>query len=392
VPAPPHPTGTAPEAPVDVAVIGAGIIGAACAHQLADAGLDVVVLERNEAAAMGSTGRSAAGVRVQFVEPVNVALSLASIREYREFEERYGADSGYRPVGYLLLVPDGGWEPHLRGVEVQRSLGAPVEVLTVDEARRRFVDLDPRGLAGATFGPVDGVVDPHLVTHAYLGRARELGAEVRYRTEVLALDHDGGGWRIGTSDGELRARTVVNAAGGWAGAVARLAGLEVPVEPVRRMIFLTGPVEGRATTPLVVDLDTGAYFRSEGDRLLFGRSNPDEAPGFVPGIDWDWLEPTVQALVGRFPWFVDESLDRAASWHGYYEITPDHNAILGASELAPGWVDACGFSGHGVQQAPAVARAIREEIVDGRAHTIDIDPLRITRFSDGRRRDERNII
>lgn len=380
-------------ATVDVVVVGAGIVGAACAYRLAETGLGVLVLERNEAPAMESTGRSAAGVRVQFVEAVNVALSLESIAEYRGFADRYGSDSGYRPVGYLLLVPEDGWHEHLRGVEVQRAAGAPVEVLTPDDVRRRFLDIQPAGLAGATFGPLDGVVDPHSVTHTYLRLARQHGAEVRLRTEVTAIARDGDRWAVTTRAGTThRAATVLNAAGCWAGTVAALAGLDLPVEPVRRMIYATRPVQGRATTPLVVDLASGAYFRSEGDRLLFGRSNPREAPGFTAGIDWAWLEPTVEVLVRRFPWFSDESLDRAASWYGFYEVTPDHNAILGAAPHAPGWVDACGFSGHGVQHAPAVARAIREEIVDGRAHSIDIDPLRVTRFSDGQRRSERHII
>ena len=389
------------DVPVDVAVIGAGIMGAACAYQLADAGLSVVVLERYEAAAMGSTGLSAAGVRVQFVEPVNVALSLASIREYEAFERTHGIDIGYRPIGYLLLVPDHSWDTHLEGVEVQRSLGAPVEVMTAEAARDRFVDLDPTGLAGATFGPIDGVVDPHSVAHAYLSMARKLGAEVRFRHEITAIAKSHDGWELtlsrpdagGNAVGTIRAHAVVNAAGCWAGEVARLAGIEVPVEPVRRMIYLSAPRPDRpADLPMTVDLSSGFYVRPEADRLLFGRSNPDEPAGFTTGMDWDWFEACLEVAAARFPWFLDESLDRAASWYGYYEMTPDHNAVLGEHADAPGWVDASGFSGHGVQHAPAVGRAIREEIVDGRAHTIDIDPLRGSRFRAGTRRSERHII
>lgn len=341
---------------------------------------------------MGSTGLSAAGVRVQFVDPVNVALSLASIREYAAFEERYGVDSGYRPVGYLLLVPADDWDDHLAGVEVQRGLGAPVDVLTVDEVRARFVDLDPTGLAGATFGPIDGVVDPHSITHAYLALARDRGARVWLRSEVTGIASVGDGWELEIGERTLRAGRVVNAAGCWAGEVARLAGLDVPVEPVRRMVYVTAPVAGRTATPLTVDLASGLYYRSEGERLIFGRSNPDEPPGLRTGIDWDWLEPTLTVAVERFPWFADERLDRAASWSGFYEMTPDKNAILGAAAEAPGWVNACGFSGHGVQHAAAVGRAVREEVVEGRAHTIDIDPLRQDRFRAGRQRTERHII
>ena len=380
----------------DVAVIGAGIMGAACAYELAGAGRRVVVLERSASPATGSTGLSAAGVRVQFIEPTNVALSLASIRVYADFERRFGVDSGYRPVGYLLLVGEDAWDQHLEGVRVQRELGAPIEVLDLEEASARVGGLVPDGLAGATFGPIDGIIDPHSVTLAHLDAARTLGAELRLRTEVVAIDRDEDGWRLACAGPEgpngVRADAIVNAAGPWAGMVGALAGRRVPVVPMRRMVFMTAPVEGRATTPLTVDLTTGLYYRSEGERLLFGRSNHDELPGFHDGIDWDWLEPTVESAMLRFPWFVDETFDRGACWAGYYEQTPDENAVLGSDPDEPSWLNACGFSGHGVQQAPAVARAIREELVDGRAHTIPIDPLRLDRFVVGRTVRERHII
>lgn len=386
---------------VDVAIVGAGIIGAACAYELAAAGLRVAVLERADAPATGSTGLSAAGVRVQWVEPVNVALSLASIEVFRGFEAAFGIDSGYRPVGYLFLVPEDAWEHHLEGVTVQRQLGAAVEVLDLGAAARRFDPFDPSGLAGATFGPIDGVVDPHSVTVGYLARARELGADVRLGTEVTAIEPGrdgftlalaGHGARSAATAATVSATAVVNAAGAWSGRVAALAGLDVPVEPARRNIWMTAPRTGRRTTPLTVDVASGLYYRSEGERLLFGRSNPDERPGFLTGIDWDFLEPTLEVALQRFPWFEAEELDARASWFGYYEMTPDHNAVVGTHPDLPGWIDASGFSGHGVQQAPAIGRAVREELVDGRATTIDIDPLRIARFRTGDQRHERHIV
>jgi sarcosine oxidase, subunit beta len=386
------------ELQVDVAVVGAGIIGAACAHELAAAGLRVAVLERADAPATGSTGLSAAGVRIQWVEPVNVALSLASIEVFRRFEADFGIDSGYRPVGYLFLVPEEAWEHHRAGVDVQRELGAPVEVLDLASAARRFEPFDPSGLAGATFGPIDGVVDPHSVTVGYLARARELGASLHLGTEVTAITpgSDGLTLRLAGRDdagaSTVTAAAVVNAAGAWAGRVAALAGLELPVEPARRNIWMTAPRPGRRTTPLTVDVASGLYYRSEGDRLLFGRSNPEERPGFLTGIDWNFLEPTLEVALQRFPWFGAEELDAKASWFGYYEMTPDHNAVVGAHPDLPGWIDASGFSGHGVQQAPAIGRAVREELVDGRATTIDIDPLRIGRFRTGDQRHERHIV
>lgn len=392
---------------LDVVVIGAGIIGAACAYELAAAGLRVLVVDRAEAPATGSTGLSAAGVRVQWTDPVNVELSLRSIAVFRDFAASFGIDSGYRPVGYLFLVPEAAWEAHLAAVEVQRAAGAPVEVLGLAEARSRFTDLDPTGLAGATFGPIDGVVDPHSVTLGYLARARTWGAELRLGAEVTAIAACSDGWQLHLTDALVARRgqpapgaatttvttsAVVNAAGAWAGEVAQLAGLEVPVVPVRRMIWMTAARPGRPTSPLTVDVASGLYHRSEGERLLFGRSNPAEPPGWRTGIDWDFLEPTLDIAVARYPWFAEEQLDSRASWYGYYEVTPDHNSILGAAPFAPGWVDATGFSGHGVQQAPAVAVAVREELVDGRSTTVDIDPLRVTRFDTGDHRHDRHVV
>ncbi len=380
----------------DVVVVGAGIVGASCAYHLADAGLRVTVVDRADSPASGSTGLSAAGVRVQFVEPTNVELSLASIEVFRDFPTLFGAPSGYQPVGYLFLVPEDGWEAHVAGVEVQRALGAPVDVLGVDEALDRFGGFDPTGLAGVTFGPIDGVVDPHLVTMGFLARARQLGADVRLRSEVTGITPTASGWELVIGEGSaavtLETTAVVNAAGCWSGKLASMAGLTLPVEPARRNIWLTAPRPDRRATPLTVDVASGLYHRSEGERVLFGRSNPDQEAGFVSGIDWSFLEPTLEIAFARFPWFADEELDAAASWFGYYEMSPDHNAILGASPDAGGWFDAAGFSGHGVQHAPAVGRAIREEVVDGRSTTIDIDPLRIGRFRAGDRRNERHVI
>lgn len=375
----------------DVAVIGAGIIGASVAYHLAAAGAEVTVLEQADGPAMGSTGLSAAGVRVQFTEAVNVRLSWESIRELRDFEARHGEDVGYRPIGYLLLVPEQAWAAHLAAVEVQHRVGAPVEVCTPAEAAER-VPLDPAGLGGATFGPADGVVDPHLVTQAYLRRARGHGVRPRYRSPVVGIDSRGERWRLTLPDGVVDAPVVVNAAGPWAGQIAALAGLDVPVQPVKRMVFLTAPARRDRVYPLTVDLATGFYLRSEADRVLFGRSRPDQPPGFCDGMDWDWLEPTLAVGADRFPWLAGERLDARGSWYGYYEVTPDHNPILGRMPGATSWVNACGFSGHGVQQAPAVGRVVAEEIVEGRARSIDIDPLRHERFATGAARAEQHIV
>lgn len=373
------------ELTADVIVIGAGIVGASCAYRLAERGLTVRLLEAAPVPASGSTGRSAAGVRVQFSEATNILLSWTSLRAYREMPE-----AAYKPVGYLLLVPQGDWAAHLGSLALQRTLGVPVETLT-PEAAQRIVEFVPEGLAGTTFGPADGTVDPHGITLEYLRRARGLGAQLHLETEVLRVRPAAEGWRLVTHRGVFSARYVLNAAGAWAGEVGRRAGLEIPVQPARRMVYATGPLPWDHRYPLTVDLGSGFWFRSEGERLIFGRSNPEDL-GFAEGMDWGWLEPTLGAGLARFPWLEQATLDRKASWWGYYEVTPDHNPILGRMPGAEGWVNACGFSGHGVQQAAMVGVLMAEEIVDGRAKSLEIEPLRYERFARHRAVLERNIV
>lgn len=369
----------------DVIVIGAGIIGAACAYRLAERGLRVRVVEQSAAPAMGSTGKSAAGVRVQFSQTTNILLSWNSILEYQQMPQ-----AAYRATGYLLLVPEADWAEHLRGLALQHQLGVPAQALSPEEAQR-IVEFDPQGLAGATFGPADGTVDPHGICMEYLRRARELGAVVHLETELLSATRTAGVWQLQTTRGKFEAGYLLNAAGAWAGQVGRRAGLEIPVEPARRMVFTTGPLAWPHRYPLTIDLSSGFYFRSEGERLLMGRSNPADL-GFAEGMDWGWLEPTLEAGLRRFPWLEQTGLDRRASWWGYYEVTPDHHPILGRMPSIEGWVNACGFSGHGVQQAAMVGRLMAEEIVDGRAFSLDIKPLRYERFAAEYQALERNIV
>ncbi len=377
----------------DVLIIGAGIMGASCASFLSEQGVKVTVLEAQAAPAMGSTGRSAAGVRVQYSEEVNIRLSWESIQEYQYFQELYGEDAGYQPVGYLFLVPPERWVEHQMSASLQERLGVPVNALTI-EAAQRLIAFDTTGIAGVTYGPVDGIVDPHRVTFTYLRLAKERGATLHVNAPLVNATRVANVWRVETPKGTFEAEYLINAAGAWAGEVATRAGLTtpVPVQPMRRMIYMTAPTSWQHVYPLTIDLTSGFYLRSEGERILFGRSNHDEPAGFTEGMDWDWFEPTISVGLERFPWLAETKLDNNACWWGYYEVTPDDNPILGRMPGVENWINVVGFSGHGVQQAPAVGRLISEEVVFGKARSIDIDPLRITRFSTGQQRRERNIV
>ena len=242
----------------DVLIIGAGIMGASCSFRLSECGLKVAVLEAQAAPAMGSTGRSVAGVRVQYTEEVNARLSWESIQEYRRFSELYGEDAGYRPIGYLFLVPPERWDEHRESVRLQERIGAPVRVLPLEEAQQ-LISFDTTGLAGATHGPADGVVDPHSVTMTYLRLAKEHSASISMQTPLTSAKWTGSAWQVETPTGTFEGEYLVNAAGSWAGEVARRAGLEteVPVQPVRRMVYATAPTPWQHSYPLTIDLVSG---------------------------------------------------------------------------------------------------------------------------------------
>jgi sarcosine oxidase subunit beta len=277
---------------------------------------------------MGSTGKSAAGVRVQFTTAANIGLSMYSLPVYRSFLERHGHDVGYRDIGYLLLVPFEKWDRHLEAVALQRSLGAPVEVLDPATATR-YVDFATEGLAGATYGPWDGVIDPHMATHAWVSMGKALGVDYRMRSPVTAVEPQGSGWLVRSGSEAFECGFLVNAAGAWSGAVGSLGGVDVPVGPKRIQIFLSAPVRDTRTYPLTNDLATGVYVRSEGDRVLFGLDNLEQPIGFTEGVEDAWLEHVLLTGVHRFPWWEELGVDMKGSWWGYYGVSPDNSPLIG---------------------------------------------------------------
>ncbi len=196
-----------------------------------------------------------------------------------------------------------------------------------------------------------------MATHAWVAMGRELGVDYRMNAPVTAIERRSNGWALTSGAGTFECDHVVNAAGAWSGEVGRLAGLDVPVGPKRIQIFLSTPIDDPRTYPLTIDLATGVYVRSEGDRVLFGRDNLDQTFGFTEGVDEEWLEHVLLTGVDRFPWWAEMGIDLRGSWWGYYGVSPDNSPIIGLHPDAEGWVDACGFSGHGIMHArPPVSR------------------------------------
>jgi sarcosine oxidase subunit beta len=379
-----------------VVIIGAGVMGASIAYHLAARGCtDVVILEQAETEISGTTARSVAGVRHQFSTEVNVKLSLYSIERLKHFTEEVGGHAELRQIGYLFLIDDPAtWDQQQRNAAMQRRLGARVETLTPEDAARFIPQTVTDGLFGATYGPDDGFCDAHGVALGYLTHARQLGVRLLRATAVTGFQLSGERiTAVETSAGVIGCDVVVNAAGSWAGEVAALAGLDVPVQPYRRCVYMTEPFPAiPAAIPLTIDVGSGFYMRKEQDNVLFGMSNLAEPPSHNLMVDWEWLDTVLTAGLRRFPILERAGLAEKLCWAGSYEITPDHMPILGRHPAMTNYVDASGFSGHGIMHSPATGLLIAEEILDGCAHTISIDELRISRFSNRALHNEHNII
>jgi sarcosine oxidase subunit beta len=384
------------QATASVVIVGAGVMGASIAYHLAARGCaDILILEKELTEISGTTARSVAGVRHQFSSEVNVQLSLYSIERIKHFTEEIGGHADLRQHGYLFLIDDPAtWEEYQRNAAMQRRLGARVETITPQEAARFIPQTRLDGLLGATYGPEDGHCDAHGIALGYLNRARELGARLLRATPATGFQIEAGRvTAVLTPDGSISCETVVNAAGPYAGEVAVLAGLDVPVKPYRRVVYMTEPFSPIPDAiPLTIDVGSGFYMRKEQQNLLFGASNYDEPSSHNLQIDWDWLDTVLEKGFARFPILERAGLAEKLCWAGSYEITPDHMPILGRHPELPNYVDASGFSGHGVMHSPATGLLIAEEILDGRAQTIDIDELRIARFRGRELRREQNVI
>lgn len=380
----------------DVVIIGAGIVGASVAYHLARRGVtNVIVVEKEATEVSGSTARSAAGVRHQFSSPTNVQLSLYSIERLKHFHAEVGGHSELRQVGYLFLINNPtDWAVYQRNVAMQRSLGARVDLLSPADVRRFVPDTVLDDLVGATFGPDDGYCDPHGIAMGYLRAAQALGVRLLRNAGVEAINVSAERIvGVQTAAGAIACDVLINCAGAWSGQVAALAGLEVPVRPYRRCVYMTTPFNGIPhPMPLTIDVASGFYMRHEGQSLLLGRSNPAEPSSTLLTVDWDWLDQVLDAGLARFPILERAGLAEQQCWAGLYEITPDSNPILGRHPALANYFHAGGFSGHGVMHAPATGLLLAEEVIDGRAHTIDIDPLRITRFAAGAADGEYNVV
>ncbi|MGH7902930.1 MAG: NAD(P)/FAD-dependent oxidoreductase [Candidatus Dormibacteraceae bacterium] len=376
----------------DVVVIGGGAAGCAVAYELSRRGVDTVLLERAELGSQ-STGRCAGGVRQQFSTEINVRLQMESVRLLSAFEAEMGVPIDFRQTGYLFVLTRPRQVEEFHGLmEMWHRVGlADARWVDAEEALLLNPILNVEDVLGCTFCPSDGIASPAGVTAGYAAAARRQGARIREGVEVTGIDvRKDRVTGVRTPGAEISTRVVFICAGAWSGQVGRMAGVEVPVLPYRRHIFVTDafPELGRAA-PMTVDFATTLYFHPEGDGVLLGMSDREEPPGFGIETDWSFLERIVEAATHRAP--VLERAGIKTGWAGLYEITPDHQGILGPVDEVAGLWCGCGFSGHGFMQAPAAGRLLAQLLVEGRSD-IDLAPLGWRRFTAGRLTAETNII
>jgi sarcosine oxidase subunit beta len=381
----------------DAIVVGAGIVGSSVACHLTRLGCRrVLVIEREAHQGKGSTGKSMGGVRAQFATGINIRMSLYSIPFFARFEEETGHPSGYKPHGYLFVASSARHLEYLRANrERQRALGlAGVEILEPREVMAMAPQLRPDDIAGGSFCPTDGFVDPYSVMVGFMQSAVRRGARLWRGVEVTGIAVEGGRVAgVRTSAGEVATRVLVNAAGPWAAPLARMAGVDLPVVPLRRMLVPTEPFPGFPDRlPMVIDMATGFHFRREGPGLLLAWADPDETPGYKCEFDPEFIEKILTRAAARVPCFADLQVNPKRAWWGLYEVSPDHHAILGPCPQVPGLYFANGFSGHGVMHSPATGLALAEWIVAGRPTTIDATALAFSRFAEGRLLEETAVL
>jgi sarcosine oxidase subunit beta len=404
----------------DVVLIGGGIVGSSIAYHLVAAGCkNVLVLERESAQGKGSTGKSMGGVRAQFSTPVNIQMSLYSIPFYASFEERLGYPCDYRPQGYLFCATSDKHLAYLRAnYEKQVAMGLKnIRLVAGEEIRSMFPQMRGDDIVGGSFCSTDGFVDPYSAMIGFMTWASDHGATLWKNATVQSITRDqispvapcvpSGSdfskqanrthkkttFEIATTRGAISTPTVVNCSGAWSSEIARMVGITLPVEPLRRMLVPTEPFDQFPhTAPMIIDMSNGFHFRPESRGFLLAWNDPEETPGYKTDFEPTFMEKILTRAADRVPVFENVAVNPKRAWAGLYEMTPDHHPILGESPEVPGFFFANGFSGHGVMHAPATGKILSDLILDGKTDLIDATLLNFSRFAEGRTIHETAIL
>src|SRR6266498_229100 len=377
----------------DIVIVGGGVMGASAAYHLAKCGIkNIVLLEEEDFCGAGATGRCAGGVRYQFSTEVNIKLSLESLPMLERFKEEIGQEIKYRQCGYLLIATnEKDANTFKQNVQLQNSLAVQTQLLNGDEVRLRLPLMKFDNALAGTFHQKDGLVDPNSVVVGYISAAHRLGANAIAGVAVTGIRVSNDQVEaVETTQGAIQTRMVLNAAGPWSGLIGQMAGVEIPIVPIRRQMFTTNPLkEIPEDYPFVIDFGQSLYFHREGEGLLVGMSNQNQEPGFDQNVDEDFEFVNLEAAIGRMPLL--ERASRASHWAGLYEVTPDAHPVFGGSDIQ-GFMICTGFSGHGFMHGPVAGKLMSEYIVDGKFSTLDVSMLDLARFEEGRLIKEYNVV
>lgn len=375
----------------EIVIIGGGVVGASAAYHLTERGAaDVLILEREARFGLGSTGKATGGVRAQFETEINILMSLYSIDFFRKFNDLAGVNCGYEPRGYLFFATDERQLDYLRrNADRQKSLGLEtVEIVDTKTIAGIVPGMNCEDITGGSFCSTDGFINPLGVLEGFAKKAVENGAKIEFSTEVSAIETENGKVRaVNTNRGRIETENVVLTAGAWSRELAKTAGIDLPVTPLRRQIIWAKSANTLPTNlPMVIDLGTGFHFRPAKDsntELLFAYPDPDEKPSSRTDFDESFIAKVYQRAEKRASFLAETEVVREKCRAGLYEMSPDHHAIIGGCGVV-GLYFCNGFSGHGVMHSPASGRAVAEILLDGKASFMDVSMLGLERFAGNR--------
>ncbi len=369
----------------DIVVIGGGVMGCSILYNLAAMGArDLVLLERDSLGS-GSTGKSQAICRMHYSNPVTTLMAWESMKVYRSFPEVVGAESGYVTTGYLVVVGPQDREAIEQNVAMQQGLGIDTRLVTPDDVAELAPMLSVQDAGGMAYEPQSGYADPHSVTSGYASRARDLGAKVVLGSPVRSIETSGGRVTAVLSDQDrIETDTVVVAAGPWARDLVSPLGVELPLDTVRHQLLIMRRPTGKIPHhPGVGDIAQEFSFRPDSVDLTLvgGREDPADPDTYNQGVDLDMVEEYTTKLVHRMPAMSESGFQDG--WSGLFTITPDWHPILDRVEGISGLYCAVGFSGHGFKLAAMIGVSMAELVMEGQAKSVDIHPLRFSRFEEG---------
>jgi len=365
----------------DVVIIGAGVIGCSTAYHLAQMGMkDVGVFEMDQVGS-GSSGKSASMLSLQYCEDeLTIQMTKYSYDKYMEFEGDMGVPIDFKKIGWMSIASENNVEPLRRNATLLNSHGITTEILEPDEIKKRYPEISTEDLAVGTWGPDDGLIDPHMIMWGYMKKAQEIGATLHQGVKATGIRvRHGKVEGIRTEQGFISSRTVVNAGGPWAKEIGRWVDVEIPILNLARTIVVTGPfADVPDDRPFLDDMTLEWYCRPELGGLLMGMGAKSvEEPDIQ--TDYEMVNEMIDVAVRRIP--VLEKASMQTAWTGIRPLTSDDHPILGPVPSVDGLVLNCGWGGRGIIQAPIAGRLVAEHICNGYPSTIDINPLKIERFN-----------